>query len=52
MTEGETKEYYDSGKLKSVSNYKGGKQNGLTINYDENGEVTERRNYVDGNLVN
>jgi hypothetical protein len=48
---GESKEYYGNGKLKTISNYLHGKQNGLTIQYDQTGNIIETKNYSDGNLI-
>ena len=42
------KEYYPSGKLKSVLNYKKGKLEGIALYYYENGELKERVNYRKG----
>ena len=49
--EGLVKEYYDSGVLKSETNYKNGKKDGAEVIYDENGRMEYTSKYVKGEMV-
>ena len=40
--------YHDNGKLKSRTNYKDGKVEGLRETWNENGQLMSRANYKDG----
>ena len=41
-------EWYSSGKKKSTSHYKEGKENGFRKEWDEDGKLTFQGNFVDG----
>ena len=45
---GAYKEWYKSGRKKSLKHYKNGIENGLRKEWDENGTLTYEGNYVDG----
>ena len=47
---GESKIFYENGKLKCVSNYKDGKQQGESKGFYENGKLQCVSNYKDGKL--
>ena len=49
--EGESKTYFQSGKIKSLDIYKGGKKNGICFIYDENGLILSEVNYKNGEKI-
>ena len=41
-------DYYDNGKKKSKTHYKGGKDHGLWTKWDKDGKKTYQKNFIDG----
>ena len=48
MKEGAWLEYWDDGKISSVTNYKNGQYDGEYLSYYQNGQLNVKANYKDG----
>lgn len=48
IPDGIVKEYYDTGKIRLMQNYRHGKLDGMSREYYENGKIREERNYQNG----
>lgn len=51
IIDGIKREYYESGKLKSETAYKGGKENGVAKQYYESGKLMGEGTFKDGNRI-
>jgi len=49
LLDGESREYYEEGNIKSISSFKNNVANGLFISYYQNGNIKDKQNYKNGN---
>ena len=49
LLDGESREYYEEGDIKSISSFKNNVANGLFISYYQNGNIKDKQNYKNGN---
>ena len=49
LLDGESRQYYEEGEIKSVSPFKNNVANGTFISYYQNGNIKEKHTYKDGN---
>ena len=49
LLDGESREYYEEGDIKSISHFKNNVADGLFISYYQNGNIKDKQNYKNGN---
>ena len=51
LLNGETKAYYENGKLRFTGNYKDNKFDGIITSYSENGEINRQSEFKEDVLI-